>query len=103
MKRVFTFFMVMAFMSFNLFLHAQIVITNDNTFNTADQMLLANELFESGEPWSEALGNDLNLLDPMIPNQPTQFQYETGIESYEYSRYLLNTLNGRSGMGLHMM
>ncbi len=84
-------------------LNAQIVIANDSIFNTADQMLLANELFESGEPWSEALGNNLDLLDPMIPDTPTPFEYVTGIESYEYSRYLLNTLNGRSGMGLHMM
>jgi len=103
MKRVITLFTIIAFISLNSDLNAQIVITNDDIFNTADQMLLANELFESGEPWSEALGNDLNLLDPMVPNQPTQFQYETGIESYEYSRYLLNTLNGRSGLGLHMM
>ena len=103
MKRVITIFIVAALLSVNFTLQAQIVITNDDSFKTADQMLLANELFESGEPWSEALGNDLDLLDPMVPNVPTQFQYETGIESYEYSRYLLNTLNGRSGMGLHMM
>ena len=101
MKKI-TFLLVVA-LSTSYYSNAQIVITNDNTFTTADQMLLANELFESGEPWSEALGNNLDLLDPMIPNVPTQFQYETGIDSYEYSRYLLNTLNGRSGMGLHMM
>ena len=103
MKRAITFFMVIAMFGVNLFLNAQIVITNDDTFNTADQMLLANELFESGEPWAEALGYNLDDLDPMIPNSPDQFSYETGIESYEYSRYLLNTLNGRSGLGLHMM
>lgn len=103
MKRVITFIMVIAIFSFNQFLNAQIIINNDDTFNTADQMLLANELFESGEPWAEALGYNLDDLDPMIPNSPDQFSYETGIESYEYSRYLLNTLNGRSGLGLHMM
>lgn len=84
-------------------LNAQLVIQNDSTFNTANQMWLANELFESGEPFAEALGYDLDLLDPMVPNIPDSVSYTTGIEGYEYSRYLLNTLNGRSGMGLHMM
>ncbi len=100
MKRAITIFIL--FLG-TYFLKAQIVITNDNTFKTADQMLLANELFESGEPWAEDLGYNLDDLDPMIPGSPDQFSYNTGIESYEYSRYLLNTLNGRSGLGLHMM
>lgn len=82
---------------------AQITILNDSTFNTAKQMFLANELFESGEPFAEELGYNLDLLDPMVLNVPDSISYTTGIESYEYSRYLLNTLNGRSGMGLHMM
>ncbi|HIP36735.1 MAG TPA: T9SS type A sorting domain-containing protein [Crocinitomix sp.] len=101
MKRI-TFLLVVTLFSYT-YLQAQIVITNDNTFKTADQMLLANELFESGEPWAEALGYNLDDLDPLIPNSPDAFSYHTGIESYEYSRYLLNTLNGRSGLGLHMM
>ncbi len=88
---------------FSTFTDAQVTITNSNSFKTADQMLLANELFESGEPFAEALGYNLDVLDPMIPNSPDELSYITGIESYEYSRYLLNTLNGRSGMGLHMM
>ena len=83
--------------------NAQLVVENDSIFKTADQMLLANELFESGEPFAEALGYDLDLLDPMVPNAPDSVSYTTGIEAYEYSRYLLNTLGGRSGMGLHMM
>lgn len=102
MKRV-TLLLTITLLSFSSLLRAQIVITNDAIFNTADQMLLANELFESGEPWAEELGYNLDDLDPMVPNSPDQFAYNTGIESYEYSRYLLNTLNGRSGMGLHMM
>lgn len=84
-------------------LNAQLVIENDSNYNTAYQMWLANELFESGEPFAEALGYDLDLLDPMVPNEPDSVSYTTGIEGYEYSRYLLNTLNGRSGMGLHIM
>ena len=102
MKRI-TFLLAITLLSFSTYLNAQIVITNDDTFTTVDQMLLANELFESGEPWAESLGYNLDNLDPMIPGSPDQFAYNTGIESYEYSRYLLNTLNGRSGMGLHMM
>lgn len=103
MKRVITIFLVGGMFIFNLKTQAQVVITNDNDFNTADQMLLANELFESGEPWAEALGYNLDDLDPFVPNVPDQFSYNTGIESYEYSRYLLNTVTGRSGLGLHMM
>jgi len=100
MKKI-TFLFILAIYSYSI--QAQIVITNDNVFKTADQMLLANELFESGEPWAEDLGYNLDDLDPMVPGSPDQFSYNTGIESYEYSRYLLNTLNGRSGLGLHMM
>ncbi len=103
MKRTITIIIAIALYSISLNLQSQIVITNNNVFNTADQMLLANELFESGEPFAEALGYNLDNLDPMIPNSPDQLAYITGIENYEYSRYLLNTLNGRSGMGLHMM
>ena len=82
---------------------AQVEIKDDDTFITADQMLLANELFQSGEPFAEALGYNLDDLDPMVPNLPDSLAYTFGIENYEYSRYLLNTLTGRSALGLHMM
>ncbi len=84
-------------------LHAQVVVTNDSVFNTMDQMLLANELFESGEPFAEFLGYNLDDLDPMVLNTPDSVAYTTGIENYEYSRYLLGTVISRSGLGLHMM
>ncbi len=103
MKRIITIIITITLYSISQNTQSQIVITNNNVFNTADQMLLANELFDSGEPFAEALGYNLDNLDPMIPNSPDQLAYATGIENYEYSRYLLNTLNGRSGMGLHMM
>lgn len=83
--------------------YAQLVVKNDSTFNTAHQMLLANELFESGEPFAEALGYNLDDLDPMQPNLPDSIIYTTGIENYEYSRYLLGTVISRSGIGLHIM
>lgn len=70
---------------------------------TADQMLLANELNESGEPFAETLGYNLDDLDPMVPGAPDVTAYTLGIENYEYSRYHLGTIITRSGMGLHMM
>jgi len=82
---------------------AQLTITDGTSFSTRDEMFLANELFQSGEPYAEDLGYNLDDLDPMVLNQPDSLAYTTGIENYEYSRYLLNTVNGRSGIGLHMM
>lgn len=89
--------------SLHLTITAQVSITNDTTFDTRSQMFLANELFYSGEPFAEDLGYNLDNLDPMNPNLPDSTAYTFGIENYEYSRYLLNTLSGRSGLGLHMM
>ena len=103
MKKITTYLMTAALATTCYQANAQFVINNDSTFTTAQQMLLANELFESGEPFAEALGNNLDLLDPFVLNTPDSVAYTTGIENYEYSRYLLNTLNGRSSMGLHMM
>ena len=70
---------------------------------TTDQMLLANEINESGEPFAEALGYNLDDLDPAILGAPDQIAYSLGIENYEYSRYQLGTVISRSGIGLHMM
>jgi opacity protein-like surface antigen len=83
--------------------HAQVVITSTDNFITRDQMLLANEINESGEPFAEALGYDLDLLDPMVLNSPDSISYTLGIENYEYSRYQLGTVISRSGIGLHLM
>ena len=82
---------------------AQVVIQDDTTYDTTSQMLMANEMFESGEPWAESLGYNLDNLDPMVLNVPDSLAYTLGIENYEYSRYNLGTLTGRSGMGTHMM
>jgi hypothetical protein len=83
--------------------HAQIRITDTSKYDTATQMLLANEINESGEPYAEAIGYDLDALDPMVPGFPDQTAYALGIENYEYSRYQLGVIIARSGMGLHMM
>lgn len=58
-------------------------------FDTATQMLLANEINESGEPFAEALGYNLDDLDPFLPGNPDVTAYTLGIENYEYSRYQL--------------
>lgn len=84
-------------------LYAQNVITVTDTFYTYQQMLLANEINESGEPFAEALGYNLDNLDPFILNSPDSIAYTLGIENYEYSRYQLGTIISRSGMGLHLM
>lgn len=82
---------------------SQLTITNTTDYRTMEQMLLANEINESGEPWAEALGYNLDDLDPMVPNQPDSISYTLGIEAYEYSRYQLGTVISRSGIGLHMV
>ena len=82
---------------------AQFTITNTSDYKTAQQMLLANEINESGEPFAEALGYNLDDLDPFVPNVPDAIAYTLGIENYEYSRYQLGTIISRSGMGLHLM
>ena len=103
MKKLFTILTIAAAFLTTTEMKAQMVVKNDSTFNTADQMLLANELFESGEPFAEFMGYNLDNLDPMILNTPDSISYTTGIENYEYSRYLLGTVISRSGIGLHMM
>ena len=85
------------------FVQAQVVITNTSNYQTVDQMLLANEINESGEPYAEAIGYNLDNLDPFAPNTPDNIAYVLGIENYEYSRYQLGVVIARSGMGLHIM
>ncbi len=99
MKTIFT----LSFLLILFTVNAQLVITDKSVFRTADQMLFANELFLSGEPFAEELGYNLDDLDPMVPNSPDSIAYATGIEGYEYSRYLLGNVVSRSGIGLHMM
>lgn len=79
--------MSVAIFAITNFASSQFKITDRSTFNTASQMLLANELNTSGEPYAEALGYDLDVLDLMVPNQPDSIVYTVGIENYEYSRY----------------
>ncbi len=78
-------------------------VQHTNFYSTAEQLFLANEINESGEPFAEALGYNLDDLDPFVLNSPDSIAYTLGIENYEYSRYQLGTIVSRSGMGLHMM
>lgn len=100
MKKIFILF-ILYLVAFEL--NAQVQITNTTIYRTHEQMLLANEINESGEPYAEALGYNLNDLDPFILNTPDSIAYTLGIENYEYSRYQLGTIISRSGMGLHMI
>ncbi len=81
----------------------QLKITRLDYFKTSDQMLLANEMNESGEPFAEFLGYNLDDLDPFVRNKPDTISYTLGIENYEYSRYFLGTVNSRSGIGLNLV
>jgi len=101
MKKILLFGLLL--MSLTTLVYSQVQITDTSIYYTADQMFLANEINESGEPFAEALGYNLDDLDPFILNQPDSISYTLGIENYEYSRYQLGTIITRSGMGLHMM
>ncbi len=81
----------------------QVTITNTSNYQVVDQMLLANEINESGEPYAEAIGYNLDDLDPLQPTVPDNTAYVLGIENYEYSRYQLGVVIARSGIGLHMI
>ena len=75
----------------------------DNTFITSANMLAYTEFELSGEPLAEALGLDLDILDPFEKDQPTLFDYVTGIESYEYSEEAMYALNYQSQLGPHLV
>ncbi len=102
MKQFLT-FLVLSLSLVSISFAKKLIIQNDATFLTSHQMLLANEMNESGEPFAEFLGYNLDDLNPMSPNFPDTISYTLGIENYEYSRYLLGALGASSGLGLHMM
>ena len=75
----------------------------DKTINPASNFLAYTEFELSGEPLAEALGLDLDTLDPYFANTPTDFDFAAGIESYEYSEEAMYALNYQSSMGLHLV
>jgi hypothetical protein len=74
----------------------------DKTHFPAANFLAYTEFELSGEPLAEALGLDLDLLDPDVRNEPTEFDFNAGIESYEYSEEAMYALNYQSQMGPHL-
>ncbi|GGX66135.1 hypothetical protein [Saccharospirillum salsuginis] len=75
----------------------------DHRHDPAGSFLAYTEFELSGEPLAEALGLDLDVLDPDAVDQPTRFDYITGIESYEYSEEAMYALDYQSGMGPHLV
>lgn len=78
------------------------VEVTDKTFPVAGGMLAYTEFELSGEPMAESLGLDLDVLDPVVIDQPTAFDYAAGIESYEYSEEAMYAVNFQSKMGPHI-
>lgn len=74
----------------------------DTTHRPAGNFLAYTEFELSGEPLAEALGLDLDVLDPNRLNEPSRFDYSAGIESYEYSEEAMYALNYQSQMGSHL-
>lgn len=94
------------FVATSLLLGTAIAYSNEVTnfrFDTAANMLAYTELELSGEPLAESLGLDLDVLDPDERNQPTEFDYIAGIESYEFSEEAMYELNYRSGLGPNLV
>jgi hypothetical protein len=79
------------------------VRVTDYTFDTAGNMFAYSEFELSGEPLAEALGLDLDVLDPRKIDKPTKFDYTAGIESYEYSEEAMYEVTEKSGLGLHLI
>jgi hypothetical protein len=79
------------------------VPVKDYTFDTAGNMFAYTEFELSGEPMVEALGLNLDVLDPANVDKPTHFDYTAGVESYEYSEEAMYEVVEKSGLGLHMV
>ncbi len=75
----------------------------DKNFDVAAGMLAYTEFELSGEPLAEALGLDLDVLEPNTIDKPTAFDYTAGIESYEYSEEAMYAVNYQSKLGPHLV
>ncbi len=75
----------------------------DKNHYPASNFLAYTEFELSGEPLAEALGLDLDILDPFVATTPTAFDFAAGIESYEYSEEAMYALNYQSTMGPHLV
>jgi hypothetical protein len=79
------------------------VPVTDYTFDTAGNMFAYAEFELSGEPLVEGLGLDLDVLDIRKLDQPSEFDYTAGVESYEYSEEAMYEVTEKSGLGLHLI
>ncbi|MEK0315363.1 hypothetical protein [Cohnella sp. 56] len=77
-------------------------VSDENSFDTAGNMMAYAEFELSGEPLAESLGLDLDVLDAGEIDKPTAFDYIAGIESYEYSEEAMYEVVEKSGLGLHL-
>lgn len=87
----------------------------DAQIRTADLMRAAIEMQFSGEPLAEAMGRTLDGYDRALAvtdqykpseSEPAMIDlagYSTAVESYEYSKIMMNTVSFESGPGLSMM
>ena len=75
----------------------------DKTFDVAGGMFAYTEYELSGEPLAEALGLDLDVLDPDQADQPTPIDFAAGIDSYEYSEEAMYAVNYQSRLGPHLV
>lgn len=75
----------------------------DYRFDTAANMFAYAEFELSGEPLVEGLGLDLDVLDVRKLDQPSKFDYTSGVESYEYSEEAMYEVTEKSGMGIHLI
>jgi len=82
--------------------------------SVSELMRAAVEMQHSGEPLAEAMGRSLdgydrNALrpdqykDPVSGVRTDVVGYSSAVESYEYSKYILNTVSFESGAGLSLM
>lgn len=81
----------------------------------AEQMFAAIEMQHSGEPLAEAMGRALDGFDAnaLVPDRYTDPEsgaervdlpgYSSAVESYQYSKFMMNMLSFETGAGLSLM
>jgi hypothetical protein len=88
--------------------------TQSTRFVTADEMLAAIEMQLSGEPFAELLGRSLGGYDRFSPTPdrytdpttglvvPDALGFSLAVESYEYSKQVMNNVSFEAGAGLSL-
>lgn len=81
---------------------ARVTVT-DPGFDTGAAMFAYTEYELAGEPLAEALGLNLDVLDPDQANAPDPFDFSAGIEAYEFSEEAMYALTYQSCLGPHLV